>query len=54
MQGILAQNWNKKISGTIQVVIGPVINTNGFKRDEINKRAEQWINALSGFLSSIK
>ncbi|MCB1868681.1 MAG: 1-acyl-sn-glycerol-3-phosphate acyltransferase [Gammaproteobacteria bacterium] len=38
----------KKFPGTIQVVIGPVINTNGLSAIEINKRAEQWIeNTLS-------
>lgn len=33
----------KKYPGTIQVVIGPVIDTDGLSAVEINKRVEQWI-----------
>jgi 1-acyl-sn-glycerol-3-phosphate acyltransferase len=33
----------RKYPGTIQVVIGPLIETEGLSASEINKRVEQWI-----------
>ena len=35
----------KKFPGIIQVVIGPLIETKGLSAIEINRRAEQWIEA---------
>ncbi|OZA06292.1 MAG: 1-acyl-sn-glycerol-3-phosphate acyltransferase, partial [Methylophilaceae bacterium 17-44-8] len=41
--------WRKnsftKYPGTIQVVIGPPIETAGLKPDEVNQRVENWIEA---------
>lgn len=42
----------KKYPGTIQVVIGPVIDSYGLKAAEINRRAEQWIEGTVSSLSS--
>ncbi|MCB1751810.1 MAG: 1-acyl-sn-glycerol-3-phosphate acyltransferase [Gammaproteobacteria bacterium] len=42
----------KKYPGTIQVVIGPVIDSHGLKAAEINRRAEQWIEGTVSSLSS--
>lgn len=39
------KNSFKKYPGTIQVVIGPPIETAGLKPDEVNKRVESWIEA---------
>jgi 1-acyl-sn-glycerol-3-phosphate acyltransferase len=33
----------RKYPGTIQVVIGPLIETQGLSGNEINRRVEQWI-----------
>ncbi len=39
------KNSFKKYPGTIQVVIGPPIETAGLKPDEVNQRVENWIEA---------
>ena len=39
------KNSFKKYPGTIQVVIGPPIETSGLKPDEVNQRVENWIEA---------
>lgn len=39
------KNSFKKYPGTIQVVIGPPIETAGLKPDEVNQRVESWIEA---------
>jgi 1-acyl-sn-glycerol-3-phosphate acyltransferase len=39
------KNSFKKYPGTIQVVIGPPIETAGLKPDEVNKCVESWIEA---------
>jgi len=39
------KNSFKKYPGTIQVVIGPPIQTAGLKPDEVNQRVENWIEA---------
>lgn len=39
------KNSLKKYPGTIQVVIGPPIETAGLKPDEVNQRVENWIEA---------
>lgn len=39
------KNSFKKYPGTIQVVIGPPIETAGLKPDEVNQRVEHWIEA---------
>ena len=41
-----------KRPGTIQVVIGPLIETNGLKAVEINRRIEDWIEAQMASLAS--
>jgi len=35
----------KKYPGTIQVIIGPLIETKGLKSHEINRRVEEWIES---------
>lgn len=39
------KNSFKKYPGTIQLVIGPPIETAGLKPDEVNQRVENWIEA---------
>lgn len=39
------KNSFKKYPGTIQVVIGPPIETAGLKPDEVNQRVENWIES---------
>jgi 1-acyl-sn-glycerol-3-phosphate acyltransferase len=41
-----------KKPGTIRVVIGPPIETNGVEPRVVNERAQQWIEATLGRLSS--
>jgi 1-acyl-sn-glycerol-3-phosphate acyltransferase len=35
----------KKYPGTVQVIIGPPIQTEGLKSSEINRRVEDWIES---------
>ena len=43
-----------KKSGTIQVVIGPPIETKGLKATEINQKAEEWMKATMAEISSVE
>lgn len=43
-----------KKPGTIQVVIGPVIETKGLKASEINSKAEQWMSSTMAEISSVE
>jgi 1-acyl-sn-glycerol-3-phosphate acyltransferase len=43
-----------KRPGTIQVVIGPVIDSRGRSASEINAAAEQWIEATVGLISQVR
>ncbi len=42
-----------KYPGTIQVVIGPVIETRGLRATEINKRVEEWIESTVATLPQV-
>jgi 1-acyl-sn-glycerol-3-phosphate acyltransferase len=43
-----------KKPGTIQVVIGPPIETKGLKATEINKKAEDWMKSAMAKISSVE
>lgn len=43
----------KKYPGTIQLVIGPIIDPTGLTAGEINKRAEQWIEGTLATLPQV-
>lgn len=50
------EHWNNKrwlmIPGTINLVIGPVIKTQGKSWEEVNQEAETWINASTDQISA--